>query len=396
MNLPKAPAAARGRVSLPIIQPSPLVVEHVSASQVKSYQACPRQWWWDKVAKVPRPARPHLDFGTEVHGHLENWLNHGTEPPASTAGSVARGGLHLIPAPRTPGVQVETDLDPALDIIPGVRWAGRMDVYAPPGVTGPAAWVLDHKTTKDWRWMKRPGELSQDPQVVSYALWSMRTHGGDAVRVSHVYYHTRPQTLAAGSPVARRVDTEVTLDGALDLWAEYGQTVRALVAHGLVTNPSDVPANLDACGQYGGCQYRERCANVSQNPPPRMSLGSALAARAPAPQAPVQAPPPEPPAAPPADGLVLYLGCVPVSGPHAAVAKPLESLVADYGAPICEAQNVVDLRLVPYAQGKGLLAGALRACPPRGVYYGATSGELNAVAVEALTPLADTIVRAVT
>lgn len=385
MNLPRG---AKGRVQLPVIQPDPLVVKHVSASQFKTYTACARQWWFDKVAKVPRPARPYLDFGTEVHGHLEAYLKHGQRPVNTTpSGRAALAGLSLLPEPQGFGMMVEADLDPPLEVVPGVVWVGRADVLIPP----PDAWVIDHKTTKDWRWMKSPQELQTDPQVVSYALWSMRHHGGSSVRVSHVYYHSQPERLGRGTPAARRVDTTVHRDAAEYLWAGYQGPVRALVSDGLKVDVSEVEPNWDACDNYGGCPYRQRCAMNGQ----KVTLGAvAMAARnggpaaqAPAPQA---APPPED------DGLVLYLGCAPLTGPHSQVARPLESLVAEYAAPILAAQNVVDLRLVPYAQGKGLLAGAFRDNPPRGVYFGSTSVELNAVAVEALVPLARTVVRNIT
>jgi hypothetical protein len=90
--------------------------------------------------------------------------------------------------------------------------------------------------------------------------------------------------------------------------------------------------------------------------------------------------------------LHLYIGCIPCHGEHADTVRPLEDIISAYSESILTVHKVKDLRLVPYGQGAGYLAAALRASPPGGVFYcHSAHGTLTAAVLEALIPLATSV-----
>ena len=86
--------------------------------------------------------------------------------------------------------------------------------------------------------------------------------------------------------------------------------------------------------------------------------------------------------------LHLYVDCVPVRG---ITYRFLEDLLPEYLKPILEEHGAPDVRLIPYGEGKGKLAAAVRAVPPRGAVV-ARRGDVTDAVVEALVPLAKTVV----
>jgi hypothetical protein len=319
---------------------------------------------------------------------------------------------------------VEAPLVPPI-VVAGVPWEGKIDVVVPPTPQDPLeAWVIDHKTTKDFRYCKTSAELATNIQMVSYAHWvGLRYWGPGAlhrnnyrVKVSHVYYHTRPETLGPRAVKSKRVDAWVNMVDIPAQWTKLTRTVEAMKADAAKLTQDEVDADRDACGAFGGCPYRTRCnaVNTPKNTAGLFSIGKRQLPLAnpvpPAPAAPAPAAPA--PAAlmdaltgvpgevldttpAPVTGLVLYVGCLPLVGPHAGLALPLEAVVAPVCLEIEADYGVKDIRMIPYAGGKGELANRLRSNPPQGVFYVYRSHELAAVALEALTPLADTIVQGV-
>lgn len=45
----------------------------LSASRIKTYQQCPRKYYYNYIEKLPRKDWPHFDLGTLVHGVLEHF-----------------------------------------------------------------------------------------------------------------------------------------------------------------------------------------------------------------------------------------------------------------------------------------------------------------------------------
>jgi hypothetical protein len=120
------------------------------------------------------------------------------------------------------------------------------------------------------------------------------------------------------------------------------------------------------------------------------------------PQAPVivQQPAPPAPAVHPPAGLVLLVDCAPAKGTQATLLADWIGPVAEYACSQVLDDNgrpapVSDLRLVPYARGKGYLAAALRlALGTTPAVLVIDSNQYGAdVVMELLTPWAALIVR---
>ncbi|MCA9579683.1 MAG: PD-(D/E)XK nuclease family protein, partial [Myxococcales bacterium] len=177
----------------------------ISPSQVKAFTACPRKWAFDKIDGVPRPGSPSTDLGTRVHEILEAWLLSGAAPDlteefryTSRAGNpvvrhpgrIAHAGLHMLPAPLTPGLEVEGWMRMTS---PAGPWIGRLDLRYPCPETGVRV-VHDHKTTGSPRYAQTPDTLRTDPQALLYAAHEMKTLGVDRARLDWAYFPTDGKT----------------------------------------------------------------------------------------------------------------------------------------------------------------------------------------------------------
>jgi hypothetical protein len=447
-HLPTVSALA-GIVEGPAVAPEPLRVRtvtdgklhHVSASQVQTFESCNRKWWFQKVQQIPdRTDTSSRDLGTEVHAILESYLKGGPTPSMGSpllAERIAASGLIHLPQPG-PELQVEQLLDPPLLFAGETPWEGKIDwLTQPTEYTDPVTgqhWhqfqVGDHKTTKNFRYAKSSSELRTLTQFVSYAYWKalqvwgpgVFTQGGYRIMGTHVYYHTQPENLGARAARSKRVDCWLETKDIPALVSALNRTVADMVVTATKTNQEDVPGERATCGAFGGCPFRMQCTigrrtmnNESTGLPNslnsllRKPVGSGPAPTPVAPSAagegPVEQPipgelalagwAPKAPVLPGPAELVLYVGCLPLVGPHAGVARPLEEVVEAHSQAIREEQGVVDLRLMQFAAGKALLAGSLRTTPPTGVYFVNRSHEMVAVALETLIPLADVVIQGV-
>jgi hypothetical protein len=114
--------------------------------------------------------------------------------------------------------------------------------------------VLDHKTTGDLKWAKRPAELVTDPQAVIYAAHAMVSAGVDTVDLRWVYYKRPPRSKAQVTDVrVTRDDIAPTL-AQIKVWADEMAAIKVSgkKALDLIPNPS-------ACGAFGGCPYVSHC-----------------------------------------------------------------------------------------------------------------------------------------
>lgn len=291
----------------------------ISASQIKSFRACPRKWGWDKLVGVDRgPDTPAQALGSRTHEILEDWLEHGTPPDPREAftythprsptevitvhpGQIAQAGLHLLPAPKTVHVEAELHLKTKVG-----AYYGRIDVHGldPDGVP----FILDHKTTAGFRYALTPATLAEDVQALLYAAWAMVHYKTDKVRLRWIYYLTR------GKPKAKQVETTVTAAEIADALAGIDQTAAILwEAYRRGLHAIDLPPRVSSCRDYGGCQYAALCdltpeqvleatMSESSNENPA-SLDDLLASMGVTPAAPTTvggAPPPPAPPPPPA------------------------------------------------------------------------------------------------
>tara|TARA_R100000329_G_scaffold129827_2_gene108852 strand:- start:658 stop:2211 length:1554 start_codon:yes stop_codon:yes gene_type:complete len=232
-------------------------IQHVSASQFKTFSLCKRKWYIEKCTDTPKPEPSKaVVLGSAVHEVLEAYLRDGVEPDEETrAGRIAASGLHLLPE----GVlEIEREIK-LQDIEPPLL--GYIDVL---DLTEP--WmpvVIDHKTTSSWDWTKTEEELKSDPQMIAYARYALdQCVAADAVEVCHIQYITK------GAPEARRVSAIIDREHVDEHWEGLKKVAAEIKATSLLDSVEDVEPNTSACGAFGGCPYADTCAALGDSQSP--------------------------------------------------------------------------------------------------------------------------------
>jgi RecB family exonuclease len=231
---------------------------YVSASQVETYNRCPRLWAYQYIWGERTPPSKSQALGTHIHALFEDYAQTGQMRAVTTDDSIAfndivQAGIPFMPKNLPdPAVFVEHEIQMPTHV-DGVIWKGYIDLV---DLRDGAPAVYDHKTCSDFRYCKTPQELASNVQMVSYGLWALQTKPQEElVELKHLYHRTK------GSPKCNPVSIRVTRRHINAEWDKIGETVREM--HNLVgsqpASPQDVFPNTDACGAYGGCFFRQRC-----------------------------------------------------------------------------------------------------------------------------------------
>ena len=268
----------------------------ISASQVKTFLECPRKWSWERVAGFESPESVGTELGTRVHALLEHYLRDGTPPSYAETWSFHPPWEHDPPTPDHakqldrsrkrdgtprvyyPGRIALTMLGPHLPKpgtgtvegyfewadtrIPGTVWTGYKDVsWRDQRQQVPTANVLDHKTSSDPEVYGLTDQtLPHDPQYLIYAEHEIQVPGlGEPCdQVRGVWHY------GARDASQRKARVVEIIERAEDITRKYEQKIvpvgKLLRKHRAAgTNPLDLPANPDTCGNYGGCPHIGRC-----------------------------------------------------------------------------------------------------------------------------------------
>jgi len=305
------------------------VWRQASVSQLKTLSACPLAWWWDKVQQVPRAPKKGQIVGIEGHRQIEHTLTEGQD----VLSPMARVGLPYLPPARAEEVWIErrfdgthrrtafipentplhvgtVPMDGYVDVVDW-RWVGAGGEAWPggPEVEPGTVVVIDHKFSKDpGRYAPQPEALN-DPttehglQMVGYATALANRFADSASRVLsvHLYYKTvgKPACVPVVAP-------SLALDAARDLWQTVTPRLHEIgVRTARETDPLNVDHNPSHCGNYGGCDYAQRCPRSpinrlvwrDESDPMTDPLAGLFPVEAPTQPAPPP-PPPPPPAAP--------------------------------------------------------------------------------------------------
>ena len=223
----------------------------LSATRVKQFVECPRKWHlyavcgWEGPVEV-QAYNPAFAFGTELHMIAENWLKKGTPPPATDAGRLFAKGAKYWPAPRTPGVVVEQRFTTG-------NFRGAIDVL----IEGETPIVGDHKTIGDFKGAMDAEALSNDIQAIAYGHHVAQSRDAENVTLRWVYYRKN------GAAATRKVEVTLPRSHLIEGWEKIMIECKKMVdQYEERKYPQEIEGNKEACNNYGGCEFRARCAQV--------------------------------------------------------------------------------------------------------------------------------------
>jgi hypothetical protein len=228
--------------------------KNTSPSQIATARRCIQRWWWETIAGCKSPATESQKIGTSIHAQIENWFKTGREPVSP----IARAGAHLWP----PREQIAPE-----DVEASFQMAARGVLVPFKGVVDlletQTGTITDHKTTADFKYAKSEDQLRSDPQAIIYSRWVLNHRPGwtgrPGVTFRHIYYRTRGRVIPAQEV---RVDlTRAEIDaGFVEVVNFSGEMARWAAS----PTPHPVPYDTAACGDYGGCPHRDRCAALGR------------------------------------------------------------------------------------------------------------------------------------
>ena len=238
---------------------------HASASQITTWRSCHLKWWWQTIGGFRAETTKAQQQGQEIHAQIETYLKGGPVPE----NPIAVSGLIHLPSPHeinVEGVEYGFALESSDAPVPIVGFIDLLD--------SPRRRIIDHKTTSDFKYMKTTDVLMQDPQAVIYCAVGVepKIKGGfqlgeetlkrvdfswtGPVEFKHVYYRTRGAPASATTSIffQNRLALEERVNTVFeDLWSMSFEAKQ---------RPEDVPPTLTACGEYGGCPHKARCASI--------------------------------------------------------------------------------------------------------------------------------------
>lgn len=265
---------------------------HYSASQIKTFSRCARQWHLDKWSSVPTPpAGAGAELGRLVHSEIEAFLYGKT------------GALHEVAEPGREFLEWLRD-QPELKIEHNLNHdgvVGIIDAYSD-------GRVIDHKTSSNpEKYGLTPDQLASDLQMTIYAAWAFRNEPErQHVTLCHAYYGTKRRFFKV-------VKVKVSRERIERQYREALWFINDHMAH-LATseiNSFDIPGEPSACSAFGGCGYLNICnpKKGAQKMPTLEELiakRKSVAVEVVAPEAPPRETPPAPdaPEAPPLEAAI--------------------------------------------------------------------------------------------
>lgn len=243
----------------------------ISASQIKAKRKCYRRYAFRYLERLPDPAGPAAQHGSEMHRQLEHWLLYGKMPIHVDALAAMRE------APRPLSALAETKVtwqhdgemwgyQAIIDVAAGLLSKARFET-SPFFEPGQPVLVLDYKFTSNLKYalaehgglLVDPNTLEPDPQSTMYADHYFQ-RGFDDVHGKWIYTETKH---AAGKrPRVRPVWVHFSRDAV----AEAMCGVRADAAdlyqlYRIRPKANDVPFDKAACYAFGQpCPYLSRCS----------------------------------------------------------------------------------------------------------------------------------------
>jgi hypothetical protein len=239
-----------------------------SATRIRTYRDCPRKWWYGSVAQQVQHDTAGTSLGTDAHDRMARYLA-GEMPDPRTALELSGDALiapYLAAGAHAPLVEHNFVLDVAAC---GVQLTGAVDAYFSGARVGT---VVDHKFLRDvGRYARTEEDLRVDEQCAVYLKWAadydprpshfVFTHHNHQTagynRDTQQFKGRRPKVLAVSVTKTR---AEIAAD-----FAALEDTLRAMRHDALATDPCGVPADNNACSNYGGCPFAVQCTSSTRN-----------------------------------------------------------------------------------------------------------------------------------
>lgn len=255
----------------------------LSASQVRTYRACARQWAFKYLSGLDDPPKSASEMGKDCHEIWEEWLayatppdgsawviaqdraaeidiasvkllEHGVDAYAERLTAITMNAVPHLPAPRSHDLVVEGEFHFEDR---GIQWRGYKDLTWWPE---PGHLVLhDHKTTSNLRWAKSHEQLRIDEQVNLYALSEFRKHDLDKIEANWHYTTTT-------NPTTKKVHLTVYREDAEKYCEELARDGRAMLqGYEQRPDPNQLPPaeDLATCDAYGGCPYKNTVCKLT-------------------------------------------------------------------------------------------------------------------------------------
>ena len=226
-----------------------------SPSAISKYKLCPRKWAYSKKFPKMRKTTPSAALGIEVHDHKERWIKERKSPPLNTpSGRLAAVGLALTPSPGQ--CEAEKQIKQTID---GVFWWVKIDVHH----LEPSWGVYDYKTTSNLEYAHTPASLAEDFQRIIYVENLLMYKEVSPAQVGDVLSRWIYLPTYLKRPKAHPVDWVEKASITHDRYVDVVHPI-ALEVENASREPEDHPRHLDACDEFGGCEFREIChSNLS-------------------------------------------------------------------------------------------------------------------------------------
>lgn len=244
----------------------------VSPSQIETFLQCPLKWFFDKKEKLQRkpPSKGQI-LGDKCHKEIERFLIEGADvrgPLPLVGAAMLEPYVRFSPFNGGPGEVEMPLLAPRLQTPGGVLITGFEDYHVPdPAGLWPT--IIDHKFKKSLaKYAPTEDELLEDTQCIVYGAHALARYP-DAV--GYEFRHHNHQTEGEGGRFAKPVVVRVPRADGWARWLELCKvidgpmtlTARAAVVGGGKT--PDVPFEIGACGNFGGCDFARVCRHSPQN-----------------------------------------------------------------------------------------------------------------------------------
>jgi len=234
----------------------------ISVTQIETYMACPRKWWWERVMRRGASSTPNT-FGTVIHSCMERAVQGKNIFPAgweyafdrytgketgrltNNEQALAKMLVHRAQEDGWFAVDGKFDVEYAFDkeVVPNVRIVGFIDFVDHRGV------VVDYKSTSSMRWAETEETLKDNTQLLVYAKMSGFDKG---CKVQH-------KILCKNPPSVHKVEVTVEGDRIQQEWDKVKDIAGKMLELKSVTDKDAVECNLKECSNYGGCAFRGAC-----------------------------------------------------------------------------------------------------------------------------------------